>query len=361
MLRPAYAPDGHGAVDLGSPPGLRTRIDCACAPLNDIDQYRFIKIAQPSSERKRYAVLEAERSGTRVMLKAFWDEPTEERSKRTVHETRVYQHLHERARGALGGLPNVVPWVETIRIEACNAKERAAASPASSAARQFWTQLSALKRPDLGKDLVVLVTEFAVGAIPLADFVRSRMALREGVMRNIIAQLMLAIHLLQRNGVTHNDMHAGNILIQPSGLKGTLLYSVKGEELAVQNPPKVAGSPKVLIFDLDLASCPTCGENDLEEPCLHRGVCDQLNPKFDVYLVTRFLLSHAPLNDEERAFLTQIVPRKVYEEVSTRMCNTGKSRRRSGCQKWPRGEPRGIMSVHDVVQLKAFFEPYVLQ
>lgn len=352
---PGYAPDGHGAIEIGAPPGLRARIDAARGPLNDLAQYRMVRIGQPSSERKRYAVVEAERDGVRVMLKAFWDEPTMERAIRTLHETRVYRHLHFNGGGATGGLPNMVPWVETVRVADCDAEAEAAAARPRSAARAFWSQLAALKRPELGEDLVVLITEFATGTVTLADFVQSRQARREGVMTAVIVQLVHALHLLHRRGVTHNDLHAGNVLIRPSGTEGTLMYCVGGHERTL--PP---GVPKVLIFDLDLAACARCGKNELTDPCEHRGVCDQSNPRFDVYMAARFLLKYAPLDRDERAFLTQVVPRKLYEEASSRMCRrpSARKRRASGarCEKWPRGQPKDVMSIHDAVNLPFIVE-----
>jgi len=345
----------HGAAEPLAPPGLRTVLEHRGAPLNDVAQYRITRIAQPSSSRKRYAVAEAVRDRVPVMFKAFWDEPRRPRAIRTLHETKVYEHLYRNADhpGGRGGLPNVVPWVETIRIADADPD---AAPRATPAAEEFWSQLAALRRPADGTDLVILVTELAVGAVTLEEYVGSKAAERPGNMAALIVQLVHTLHLLARAGVTHNDLHAGNILVLPSGTVGSLVYWVDGEARVL--PP---GVPKAMVFDLDLASCPACGANNLDEPCEHRGVCDRPNPRFDVYMMARFMLEYAPLVPAERRYLERIVPHPVHEEVINRMCHPSSAGSDTLCTPFPRGQPREILTAHAAARDKLFFAPYILR
>lgn len=103
------------------------------------------------------------------------------------------------------------------------------------------------------------------------------------ILANIYTQLLHCIYVLQRNGIVHNDLHMGNILIVRDN-KLPKKYDIFGQEITVYNHPY-----SLKIYDFDMASIttfPNGGNPFRSESCIEMGRCNNyLSTDLYVWLV----------------------------------------------------------------------------
>jgi hypothetical protein len=71
----------------------------------------------------------------------------------------------------------------------------------------------------------------------------------------VLMQILVALYVMEKSQLMHNDLHAGNILVQVLPDVTTFTYIINGKSYTCQS------KYKALIYDFDLAVCTSLGAN----------------------------------------------------------------------------------------------------
>lgn len=201
--------------------------------------------------------------------------------------------------------------------------------------------------------------------------------LTESTLRTIMFQIVYTLASLQLNGFQHNDLHPGNILINmtPNPLinnEPTRKYRWVDPDTGRNTYFEIPSHhPQAMLFDWDFGVCTTCyqSNDNLEYFCDKKGICNQLNSRFDIYtllssLAARELDSFIEFNkfvdniigDSKvhhctKSSCTKNTPKSYdfVERFNFRMCDL----KNGICVPFKEGYPTSITSVFD-----ALYDPY---
>ena len=107
-------------------------------------------------------------------------------------------------------------------------------------------------KPSEGHRFMVLTTEHD-DVVNYWDWLHTRPS--EEARHKVALQLFIALYAMQYCRLMHNDLHAGNILIQTLPRAERMQYLIDGSRIAFDT------QLKLMIFDFDRATCPFLGEN----------------------------------------------------------------------------------------------------
>jgi serine/threonine protein kinase len=196
----------------------------------------------------------------------------------------------------------------------------------------------------------VVVTHRVVGD-SLEDFFRKLR--NKPIIDSVLFQLLFTIHTLNQLGIQHNDLHAGNILVDLYPEADTGQYFIDGNVYEVPLPVKI------YLFDFDQSSTAYCGPNKYldeeyyshfdkqrqeamyETICTKNGICNERNLKFDMYTVIRNILGLTAIKWDDVADSLRVLIPEVNEEYPNRFY--------SPKYKSP-GEPTEVASIEKVIE-----------
>jgi hypothetical protein len=223
-------------------------------------------------------------------------------------ETNVYKHLTDiNPRPNFNEWYNITPYVTRLIFAGLNFDQMAeqlnqlggrqrAKQDLIEAVRVLyvnWTGLTGIE-PNA---LLILVTEKEANVSTLLGYLTELVQIRyehlDYILKNIVLQGLMGIININNRGITHNDMHMSNLLVEYNPNEAEVYYM--HNDLKFKVDAKV--SRRLLFFDWDNAHCAGCGQNlFINDLCRDHGVCDILNMKYDIYvfLVT---LKHAVPSD----------------------------------------------------------------
>jgi len=72
----------------------------------------------------------------------------------------------------------------------------------------------------------------------------------------VLIQILVALYVMSKSRLMHNDLHPGNILIQTLNQEETWTYEINGQRVTTISPRY-----KAMIFDFDRATCKFLGHN----------------------------------------------------------------------------------------------------
>lgn len=362
-MDPYYTINGVGAAEpLASEP-LRERIIKKEIKYNGIDSIHFDRYYKPDGDHKSTALAACNIAGHKVFLKAFWMDASG--VEHLDYEHCVYDYMYHHGIKE-GWMINFVPYVGTIYRTTRSLQDHLQNAEPGSAEAQFWSRLFELRKKELDstfseKDqarimrlasedaqVKILITEMMEDTITLKEFILQKEWAQSSskVRKGIIAQIMFALYQMNTLKMQHNDLHIGNIMVQKRGAEsGTMFYAADGREIMLGSD-----IPKIWVFDMDLATCMRCGPNDLDDFCERYGICNGLNPRFDIYTVLRYLewyitttnKNNNNKDDEEFiAFVKRAITKQERERFANRMCHAASEEDK--CEAYPEGEPKTVM------------------
>lgn len=253
------------------------------------------------------------RTGTLVVFKVFLEYDNGEKirdfllegaiqsSRGLVFERKMYEALA----GVGDGMPNLVKLMATYRDtdvagEWIRRRYHNAKKTNSDLERDLYDRMWHLD-PNTSDRIVAasaIVTEYRPQSRPLwivtSQAHEKKMPELEEMMRSFMFQTLYTLTMMHRLGFQHNDLHAGNILVDATPREKEIMYAVDGLYFRVP----VADTGKVLLFDYDYGICKECGPNQflLDNPylCTNSGICPTLNERFDLYRIMHSTLSSVP-------------------------------------------------------------------
>jgi hypothetical protein len=81
---------------------------------------------------------------------------------------------------------------------------------------------------------------------------------------SVLLQILVALYVMEKSKLAHNDLHVGNILIQGLDQPTTFTYIINGEVFSIRT------DVKALVYDWDWSACESLGAN--------RRIGNQLKP-----------------------------------------------------------------------------------
>ena len=207
-------------------------------------------------------------SGTTIAAKLFLEYNTKDTALKEEHAKFMYESLMYQTIGQQG-LTNIVRWISTQRYDVLSF-----GLLASAKLKKAVRTIRAPKKKV--KNITLIINELRVNS-KILDF--DTLPVTNMDKKNILFQIIFTLAQMEALGCQHNDLRLGNILIDESPEEKAIMYN--GRTLPIRY--------KVLLFDWDLGVCSACGANpilDLDY-CPDYGMCNTLNPRFDVYTVLR--------------------------------------------------------------------------
>lgn len=166
------------------------------------------------------------------------------------------------------------------------------------------------------------------------------------VVKSLLFQLLFCLHAMSTLGFQHNDLHIGNVLVTSEINCNSAVYFIDKWKFEV---PIMA---KIYIYDFDLASCGTCGPNmGLEYGgfCETSGVCNQRNPRFDMFTILNYIKYEVPVKLDDRIYRiidfalgTEPIPQRF----KYRMCNIQPN---DTCAAFPPEQPKSVKTPLEVL------------
>ena len=264
------------------------------------------------------------RTKVTVAVKLYWQSSDD--FEKLQYEAQMYQQVNTVR------LCNTVRFIGQIRIP-WNTLDTAAVHSDENTLLLICDELKHLfsssyllfkKATDRNESVFGTITEYrpAVKSLEfmLTDLHKDRKADLTYV-KALLFQVVFTLAAMQTAGLQHNDLHVGNILVDRQPVASSLRYSMQpGLHFTV--PLQQSG--QVLLFDWDLGVCQACGVNhflDKESFCKSYGVCNTLNPRFDIYTLLRYMQG-VVLNAEFQAFVQYAIgSTPLKEPFFGRMCN----------------------------------------
>ena len=136
---------------------------------------------------------------------------------------------------------------------------------------------------------MVLTTEYET-VTPYYNFLRPEYDIQFLDRAAVLMQILVALYVMQKTQLMHQDLHAGNILVQALPEVTTFTYSINGEVFSCES------RYKALVYDFDLASCTSLGPN------IRRG--DELAPFKKNHDLVRLYKSLTPQGPRTNVTLT---------------------------------------------------------
>jgi serine/threonine protein kinase len=169
---------------------------------------------------------------------------------------------------------------------------------------------------------------------------------------NRILQMLYTLYAMTKRGFQHNDLHTGNILVDPNPDEHELLYQVGDQMFRV---PVMEPFGKMLIYDWDLGYCELCPDVNINpkllDSCTREGSCNQINEKFDMYTflrVTYYVLEKHQIYDPAFiAFYTDVLQQLQAERHYGRMCRVTPD---GVCQPFPRDGPSEMWTIANALR-----------
>ncbi len=140
-------------------------------------------------------------------------------------------------------------------------------------------------------------------------------------LKALVYQIVFTLAVLTQYGIQHNDLHNGNILVDLKPVERYIMYQVGGGGGAATHKVDVGKYGKVLLFDWDFGYSKQTGPNAALDKyyCSHSGICNTINPRFDLYTILSYISSDDP------AFLTFKNAVRgfahIYEDFTGRICD----------------------------------------
>jgi len=159
------------------------------------------------------------------------------------------------------------------------------------------------------KHMILVLT--AIKGPSLLDYFK--IPQHDTVWMSVMFQVLFSLHVMFQLGFQHNDLHTKNILIDQNPGCDSALYVIGSDIYNVNLPVKI------YIYDFDLGSCCNCEQNFfLKNTCEDYGVCQERNPKFDVYTFFRHMQDLEP-NKKMQGIIGGILGRdKLLEKFKKR-------------------------------------------
>lgn len=164
------------------------------------------------------------------------------------------------------------------------------------------------------------------------------------VIKSVLFQLLFCLHAMNMLGFQHNDLHFQNVLVKipPECDSGT--YYVENRVFKV---PIVA---KVYIYDFDLSACAQCGPNtglDTFGFCKKFGVCNERNPRFDLFTIMSYIEDINVQFDPEIIKIINFAlgQEKIEQKFDFRMCDL----QGNECHAFKPDQPKSVKTPVDVL------------
>ena len=285
-------------------------------------------------------------TGISVVAKTFMVfTDMEDETRNLVYEIWVYQAMRQ--------LAEMVPHFVTIAASYSYTEEELAGA---TALRPLINSLHSSSDISVLNEHshLMLVTTRAPG-MTIGDFLQTVQPL--AVVQTVLFQLFFCLHAMTSMGFQHNDLHSGNVMVDPNPPCANGMYTVDQRVFAL---PMLA---HIYIYDFDLSSCGVCGPNiALQEGmyCSNYGICDNRNPRFDIYTILNYIRYSPSVQayPEIIAMFNEILGNTpVHEEFQFRMCSTPTTPNvPSKCMPFPPEEPRTVLTPRDA--LSRFFRNF---
>jgi hypothetical protein len=116
---------------------------------------------------------------------------------------------------------------------------------------------------------------------------------------SIIFQVFMACFSMQNNGITHNDLHTGNILLTSKPPPFSTLYYKLSSGIIVS----VYAEKEAKVFDFDRSYSRTLGKNNIldEHECKEHSQCNRTIPNIDMIKFACYLISDFSGTQEKKS------------------------------------------------------------
>lgn len=129
--------------------------------------------------------------------------------------------------------------------------------------------------------------------------------------RKALFQVIYTLKMMEKDGLQHNDMHDGNVLIEVLDEERVLSYVMEGGEIVSISTKYVAH-----VFDWNYAYTPMIGPNKLLELDFYNdlGIRNECIHSFDLYTLLSSLNDHMRSDEKSssRGILSHLLNRSIY-------------------------------------------------
>ena len=341
------------SVSSHSPPDLPSDTD------DFFNEYTVDKILTPGEKNSASPTLilfgHHNRTGINIVAKIFVEYENDilnDDYEQLMYESCIYQHINQH------GIANTVRWISTQHYDNKTFTKRA--SP------ELKKQIKAIFGRDRIKTITLIITERRLNSniLDLDD-------LEPRDKKNILYQIIFTLAQMEALQYQHNDLRLGNILIDSKPIETAITYN--GRRLPIRY--------KVLIFDWDNGiNTQRCGRNPTyvnDYMCNNFGMCDNWNPRYDVYTVLRAYQNHLRGDMRFTHFIKEagipdniirvdnlnkdrVIPNitSMVQAWPDRMCNYHKAAKK--CIPFPSGEPSNIKLPSELINHPYFDDLFVV-
>lgn len=139
-------------------------------------------------------------------------------------------------------------------------------------------------------------------------------------LKALVYQIVFTLAVLTQYGIQHNDLHNGNILVDLKPVERYITYQVGGGGSATYKVD-VGKYGKVLLFDWDFGYSKQIGPNAALDKyyCSHSGICNTINPRFDLYTILSYISSDDPAFSAFKKAVRGFA--RIYEDFTGRLCD----------------------------------------
>lgn len=175
---------------------------------------------------------------------------------------------------------------------------------------------------------------------------------------SVLFQILFCLHCMQMMGFQHNDLHPGNIFVDPNPVCKQGLYMVEGVKFLVPIPAKIS------IYDFDLSSCAKCGLNPSITTygfCKKHGVCNERNLRFDMYTIFKHLelTPCGQIPEIKEFFKTALGAEPINEGYQHRFCKpVSEPTKDNKCEPFPFDQPNSVRTPIELLMF--YFQMYML-
>jgi hypothetical protein len=118
---------------------------------------------------------------------------------------------------------------------------------------------------------------------------------------SLIFQTLVGCYVMANNGIVHNDIHPGNVLLTDNE-PATTVYYVFPSDLVIE----LSVDKRAKIFDFDRAYSESLGENPIlnNELCMSSSQCNRIIPNLDMVKFLCYLITFFAGTEEKKSEIT---------------------------------------------------------
>jgi hypothetical protein len=172
-------------------------------------------------------------------------------------------------------------------------------------------------------------------------------------LKSLLYQIVFTLAVLSQNGIQHNDLHNGNILVDLKPTERFITYQVNSTTYKID----VGKYGKVLVFDWDFGYSKYTGPNKALDNyyCSHSGICNTVNPRFDLYTILHYISSNDPAFSAFKNAVRGSTP--IYEDFAGRICDINPKTPVHAVQTLQRGKRYTIKALGDTDWFACGYNP----